>query len=57
MTVNLNQVAMTGNLTRDPVLLELPSGHILCEMSLACHRRSRDEITGEWRERDVLDLI
>lgn len=49
-TVNLNQVAITGNLTRDPMLVELPSGHVLCEMQLASHRRSRDEITGAWTE-------
>lgn len=49
-TVNLNQLAITGNLTRDPQLLELPSGHVLCEMQIACHRRSQDELTGEWQE-------
>jgi hypothetical protein len=27
MTVNLNQVAITGNLTREPSLVTLPSGH------------------------------
>lgn len=50
MTVNLNQVALTGNLTRDPTLITLPSGHVLCEMQLACHHRSRDELTGVWSE-------
>jgi single-strand DNA-binding protein len=50
MTVNLNQVAITGNLTRDPALVTLPSGHVLCEMQLASHRRSRDEVTGAWQE-------
>ncbi len=49
-TVNLNQVAITGNLTRDPQLQRLPSGHTICEMQIACHRRSCDELTGEWRE-------
>ncbi|MGO9762080.1 MAG: single-stranded DNA-binding protein [Solirubrobacteraceae bacterium] len=50
MTVNLNQVAVTGNLTRDPVLVELPSGHVICEMQLASHRRSRNDVTGAWEE-------
>ena len=50
MTVNLNQVALTGNLTRDPELIALPSGHVYCELQLACSHRSRDELTGEWRE-------
>lgn len=50
MKVNLNQIAITGNLTRDPVLVELPSGQVLCEMQLATHYRSRDELTGEWQE-------
>jgi single-strand DNA-binding protein len=50
MPDNLNLVALTGNLTRDPVLVELPSGHIRCELQLASHHRSRDALTGEWRE-------
>lgn len=50
MTVNLNQVAITGCLSRDPVLVEMPSGHTVCEMQIASHRRSRDELTGEWQE-------
>ncbi len=49
-TVNLNQIAITGNLTRDPKLQRLPSGHVVCEMQIACHRRSQDELTGEWQE-------
>lgn len=50
MTVNLNQVALTGNLTHDPRLVALPSGHVYCELRLACHHRSRDEVTGVWRQ-------
>lgn len=48
--VNLNQVAITGNLTRDPELVELPSGHVVCEMQLASHHSSRNDVTGEWEE-------
>jgi single stranded DNA-binding protein len=47
---NINQVALTGNLTHDPNLVELPSGHVFSELQLACHKRSRDELTGVWRE-------
>ena len=50
MTVNLNQVAITGNLTRDPALVTLPSGHVFCEMQLASHRRSCNDVTGAWEE-------
>ncbi len=50
MTVNLNQVAITGKLTHKPSLVTLPSGHLLCELQLASHHSERDEITGEWRE-------
>jgi single-strand DNA-binding protein len=50
MTVNLNQVAITGNLTHEPMLITLPSGHVICELQLASHHREQDEITGEWQE-------
>jgi single-strand DNA-binding protein len=50
MTVNLNQVAITGNLTRDPTLVTLPSGHVICELRLASHHRKRDEVSGAWQE-------
>jgi single-strand DNA-binding protein len=50
MTVNLNQIAITGNLVGDPSLVTLASGHVLCEMRLASHHRARDEITGAWQE-------
>jgi hypothetical protein len=50
MTVNINQVAITGNLTHDPQLVTLPSGHVRCELQLASHHHARDEITGAWTE-------
>jgi single-strand DNA-binding protein len=49
-TYHLNQVAITGNLTRDPELVTLPSGHVLCEMQIATNRRSRNDVTGAWEE-------
>jgi single-strand DNA-binding protein len=50
MKVNLNQVAITGCLVRDPKLVELPSGHIICEMLIASNHKSRNDITGVWEE-------
>jgi len=49
-TYHLNQVAITGHLTRDPELVTLPSGHILCLMQIATNRRSRNDVTGAWEE-------
>jgi single-strand DNA-binding protein len=50
MAVNLNQVAVTGNLTRDPELVTSPSGHVRCEMQLASNRRSWNDVTNAWEE-------
>jgi len=47
---HLNQVAITGHLTRDPELLTLPSGHVLCVMQIATNHRSRNDVTGAWEE-------
>ena len=47
---NLNQVALTGTLTRDPKLVELPSGHVICAMQIASNRTSRNDVTGAWEE-------
>ncbi len=49
-TVNINQVAITGCLTRDPELVTLPSGHVFCEMQVASNHRSRNDVTGVWEE-------
>jgi single stranded DNA-binding protein len=50
MKVNLNQVAITGNISRELALVELPSGHVICEMQIASNHRSRNEVTGAWEE-------
>ena len=44
---NINRVVMTGNLTRDPELRNLPSGTSVCSLRLACNTRRKDE-TGNW---------
>jgi single-strand DNA-binding protein len=44
---NINRVVMTGNLTRDPELRNLPSGTSVCSLRLACNTRRKDE-SGQW---------
>ncbi len=45
--VNINRVVITGNLTRDPELRELPSGTSVCDLRVACNTR-RKTSDGEW---------
>jgi single-strand DNA-binding protein len=44
---NINVVAITGNLTRDPELRTLPSGTSVCELRVAVNSRRKDE-SGNW---------
>jgi single-strand DNA-binding protein len=44
---NINRVVMTGNLTRDPELRNLPSGTAVCSLRIACNTRRKDE-SGNW---------
>lgn len=44
---NINRVVMTGNLTRDPELRNLPSGTAVCSLRVACNTRRKDA-SGEW---------
>lgn len=46
----LNVVVLTGNLTRDPELKNLPSGSQVCNMRIAVNERFKDS-SGEWQER------
>jgi single-strand DNA-binding protein len=48
---NLNVVAMTGNLTRDPELRTLPSGTSVCDMRIACNTRRKNGASGEWEDK------
>ncbi len=43
---NINRVVITGNLTRDPDLRELPSGNSICKLRLAVNTRRKEG--GEW---------
>jgi single-strand DNA-binding protein len=46
MAVNLNVVALTGNLTADPDLRSLPSGMSVCKLRLAVNGRRK--VNDEW---------
>jgi single-strand DNA-binding protein len=45
---NINVVAITGNLTKDPELRSLPSGTSVCKLRVAVNSRRKDGQTGEW---------
>ncbi len=47
---SINRVVLVGRLTRDPELRELPSGHSVCNLRVACNGIRRDA-EGEYRER------
>lgn len=49
MAAGINVVAVSGNLTRDPELRNLPSGSSICNMRLAVN--AREKIDGEWQDR------
>ena len=57
MTADLNHVTLSGRLARDPQLHTLPSGHVVCELEVACRYRARDPDRGAWREwSDLIDV-
>ncbi len=45
---NINTVVITGNLTRDPELRNLPSGTAVCKLRVAVNSRRKDGQSGEW---------
>jgi single-strand DNA-binding protein len=48
---NINRVVMTGNLTRDPELRNLPSGMAVCSLRIACNTRRKNNSTGQWEDK------
>jgi single-strand DNA-binding protein len=48
---NINVVAITGNLTRDPELRALPSGASVCDLRVAVNTRRKNGSTGEWEDK------
>jgi single-strand DNA-binding protein len=49
---SINRVVLVGNLTRDPELRELPTGHSVCNLRIACNG-IRKEADGEYHERPL----
>jgi single-strand DNA-binding protein len=45
---NINRVILTGNLTRDPELRNLPSGTAVCSLRIAVNTRRKDNASGDW---------
>jgi single-strand DNA-binding protein len=45
---NINRVVLTGNLTKDPELRNLPSGTAVCSLRIASNTRRKDNSTGQW---------
>ena len=45
---NINRVVLTGNLTADPDLRNLPSGTSVCKLRVACNTRRKDSASGEY---------
>jgi len=44
---NINRVVITGNLTKDPELKQLPSGTPVCSLRVAVNTRRKDD-SGQW---------
>lgn len=47
----INNVTVSGNLTRDPDLRSLPSGTSVCALRMAVNERTKNSQTGEWEDR------
>lgn len=47
---DVNAVALTGNLTRDPEMRRTQGGMQVLSFSIAVNRRAKDAATGEWGE-------
>lgn len=48
--MSINSVCVSGNLTRDPELRQIPSGTSVLSFSVAVNDRRKDASTGEWRD-------
>ncbi len=47
---NINRVVLTGNLTTDPELRNLPSGTSVCKLRVACNTRRKGP-GGDWEDK------
>ena len=48
--MSINRVCISGNLTRDPELRQLPSGTSVLQMRMAVNDRRKNSQTGEWED-------
>jgi single-strand DNA-binding protein len=48
---DINSSVLTGNLTKDPDLRNLPSGTAICELRIASNTRRKNGSTGEWEDK------
>ena len=48
---NINRVVLTGNLTKDPELRQLPSGNSVCKLRMAVNTRVKDRDSGQWTDK------
>ena len=49
-TVNINRVVLTGNLTRDPELRQIPGGTSVCSLRIATNTRRKGS-DGQWGDK------
>lgn len=54
--MSLNQVLLTGNLTRDPELTHTPKGTAVCKLGVACNRTWKDAAGEKKEEVTFLDV-
>jgi single-strand DNA-binding protein len=47
---NINRVVLTGNLTTDPELRNLPTGTSVCKLRVACNTRRKGP-GGDWQDK------
>ena len=50
MASSLNRVTISGNLTKDPELRQLPSGSSVCQLRVAVNSRFKGQ-DGQWQDR------
>jgi single-strand DNA-binding protein len=48
---NINRVVISGNLTKDPELRQLPSGNSVTKLRMAVNTRVKDRDSGQWTDK------
>jgi single-strand DNA-binding protein len=51
MAFHINRVVISGNLTKDPELRQLPSGNSVCKLRIAVNTRAKDRDSGQWTDK------